>query len=600
MADDEKGRRGYSSIQRSFPETFSEARNARQDPPAPTEEDEWLPPKRYGVPTYVPPPEPERDEDEDDARPSRAGALQRWNLQALRGALRLPLSEPPAPEANPRQAHAALLSSLTVSVREGRVSAGVRQRMKPAPSTPPEPGQPDLLSALPPHLKVLVALSLEPRSLASLACTCRGWCEAARKLWTHKLDQLEASWPASVLDARTLEQLALGDDCGRVDVWGARFAAAHGVANKLSATACTIPGFSGHQTKLFKSSETRPSGPGRKEKTGWDTLPGASCGSPFPSIALCRGPPPPNARADSVPTLASLAAGKLAGGGYDAYGQNTLAAGDAIAAKAQADRLSARPQPFSIQGSAVLPAGAYLIRWRVRSAPNVADRPPLRVTASASVAVAARRSAGAEVAADAAATSAAGLGLGVLAAATLGMAGPLVIVAAAASALAAGGAVAATVASNAISSKASKASTATLIPASSQLFEWATAAAAPREGGAASVRAAAAVSAAAAALEVAHSSAGAGSAGVDAMWRLDLEGELGGWRFVNVALVMLPQTSTVKVGMAEPAGADRSGLAVRGLAVDYCEFVALHPDTSRTWDSATDAVDEPEPAMVQY
>ena len=439
----------------------------------------------------------------------------------------------------------ALCSSLASACLSGRVTLG--ERHTPALAPVGAAGTyvgPDLLRTLPADLVLRLGMFyLDPRSLASLACTCRRWRAVtlgADSVWHEKLEVLESVWPAARLSPTMLEYYALEGSATHGEgpastLWLRRYARAQLVANKLScASSCEVAGARGFQTRLFTDQGGGGGGGGGGDKAhrkaGWDLLPGLRCGSAYPTVARCHS--------------------------VDA---------------------------FSVAGSVLLQPGSYLLRWRVRSSPGAPGRPALRVTCSATTSVQSQKTTRATTAAAAAAATAAGLGATTLAVVTAGLAAPLVIAAAAAASVVAGGAMAATLASNLLT--ASRSAPALLLPARASLFQ-------PDVGpGGDAVRLAQML-----ALPVAAGVMQAPRLQVEGVWRLDLEGELDGWRYVNVALLQLATPCVVCVGIQQKGD---SG-AVCALAVDYAEFVSLNEDVFRCSSAQMDPVDVEAPARVDF
>jgi hypothetical protein len=82
--------------------------------------------------------------------------------------------------------------------------------------------------------------------------------------------------------------------------------------------------------------------------------------------------------------------------------------------------------------------------------------------------------------------------------------------------------------------------------------------------------------------------------GLEGIWRLDLERDVVGWRYVHVAIVQVALPVIMRVGIAAK-GPGR----VSGLAVDYAEFVPMHDDVFRH-DGRAEPVDVAEPAGVEF
>ena len=419
---------------------------------------------------------------------------------------------------------------------------------------PPWPFQaPCPLNALTYDLKRRLAiLYFDPRTMAALACTCRSWravMTGPESLWKEKLTLLQLAWPAAKLDDRMLEYYSLQEpEGGEVEggtLWMRRYARLQSVANKLSATACDVAGNRGFHARLFTSSHS-------EVKTGWDMLPGEKCGSVFPTVALCR----------------------RTGGTAE--------------------------EVFHVTGTMTLPAGSYLLRWRVRTTPGkrgdsgMPPRPALWVSATAAAVPMSARSDGASTAAKASASTAAGLATTSLVVATAGIAAPVVVLAAAlGAAVAAGGAVAATVASNAFATGAGRNTPGLLLPAPGQLLM-------PGPSGSAAVtpddvRAAINEASDPHGLRAAMVGGGAPQLHVEGLWRLDEE-NVPGWRYVPVAFLQLATTCVVRCTMEQR----NSRAPVCDVAVDYAEFVALHEDVFRVADPSLDPVNTQVPAAVQF
>jgi hypothetical protein len=284
----------------------------------------------------------------------------------------------------------------------------------------------------------------------------------------------------------------------------------------------------------------------------WDLLPGVRCASPFTTVALCRS----------------------------------------------------CPSGFEVSGTKHLQPGTYLLRWRVRTARDKdGSRPAMAVSAVATTA-ALRVKADAAVATTAAAAStAAGLAATALAITAVGLAGPIVLGAALAASVAAGGAVVASVTHNILG--ISPDVPCLLLPAPNPLFDIASAqrtaavvaSAAARANNSAAPRGRGdRMSAPLAALP----GGGGGPAalphggGLEGIWRLDLERDVVGWRYVHVAIVQVALPVIVRVSIAAK-GPGR----VAGLAVDYAEFVPMHDDVFRH-DGHVEPVDVTEPAGVEF
>jgi hypothetical protein len=445
----------------------------------------------------------------------------------------------------------ALSAGRLVSTPVGEVRADRERPPPPWPSQAPCP-----LNALTHDLKRRLALLyFDPRSLAALACTCRTWRAVTlgpKSLWGEKLALLQLAWPAAKLDDRMLEYYSLQEpEGGEVEggtLWMRRYARLQSVANKLSVTAsCDVAGNRGFHARLFTSTSG-------EVKTGWDVLPGEKCGSAFPNVALCR----------------------RTGGSAE--------------------------EMFHVTGTMTLPAGSYLLRWRVRTTPGkrgaseMPPRPALWVSATAAAVPMSARSAGASTAAKASASTAAGLATTSLVVATAGIAAPVVVMAAAlGAAVAAGGAVAATVASNAFATGAGRNTPGLLLPAVGQLLmpgPPGSAAVTPDDVRAAindacdphGLRAASLVG------------GGAPQLHVEGLWRLDEEAQLPGWRYVPVAFLQLATTCVVRCTMEQR----NSRAPVCDVAVDYAEMVALHEDVFRVADPNMDPVNTQVPAAVQF
>lgn len=82
----------------------------------------------------------------------------------------------------------------------------------------------------------------------------------------------------------------------------------------------------------------------------------------------------------------------------------------------------------------------------------------------------------------------------------------------------------------------------------------------------------------------------------EGLWRVDLESNVSGWRYVPVCFIQVASQCVVRVTISQR----NTAAPVTDLALDYAEFVPLHEDVFRVTDPALEPVDTQMPALVQF
>lgn len=242
---------------------------------------------------------------------------------------------------------------------------------------------------------------------------------------------------------------------------------------------------------------------------------------------------------------------------------------------------------IQIRGTKSLYPGVYLIRWRVRTAKG--QNGAINVSADATTAVLQKRAARAATTATTAAGVAAASAATAIAITAGGAAGPVVLTTAVAAALFSTTSVIAASTHQAILTLPNI--PAVLLPAPNRLTHGINCSFADMEGIAAlhHEELSTVFSRRSRLLQTQEP-----TNRMSAIWRLDQEPELTGWRYVNVAVIHVARPVTVNVAMWQ-----HSSGKISNVAVDYCEFVPLHDDVYRM-ETKFEPVDYSQPALVEY